>query len=195
MRLLMAGVLAASLAGLTTAGLAPTASAAPTAPTASGGSAWQLATSSASDAAAAPAYVGNGYVGTRVPASGAGYAETPIATETHVAGVYADVPDPITGGVQHQGSVNLPGWTQLDALAGGRVLDAADGRGYRQVLDLRHGTVTTSATVTGGGRSTRLTYEVLSTAATPAPGWSRSRSARSGAAGSRCATSSVRAPT
>ena len=62
-------------------------------------------------AAAAPAYLGNGYVGTRVPADGAGWAEAPVATETHVAGVYADKPDVEHGGTQPQGSVNLPGWT------------------------------------------------------------------------------------
>ncbi|WP_395695404.1 discoidin domain-containing protein [Nocardioides sp.] len=146
-----------------------------------GGSTWQLATSSARDAAGAPAYVGNGYVGTRVPASGAGYADGPVATETHVAGVYADVPDTVAGGTQHQGSVNLPGWTQLDVVAGGRTLDAADGTGYHQVLDLRRGTVTTSATVASGGRRTALRYQVLLDRAHPRtglvslvvrPGWS-----------------------
>ena len=67
-------------------------------------------------AAGAPAYIGNGYVGTRVPADGAGYADAPVATETHVAGMYADKPDVDHGGIQLQGSVNLPGWTQLDVI-------------------------------------------------------------------------------
>src|SRR5207342_1192065 len=93
--------------------------------TGSGGG-WRLSTTSPRAAASAPAYVGNGYVGTRVPA----------ATETHVAGVYGDVPDPITGGTQHQGAVNLPGWTQLDASTGGDRLDATTGDGYEQTLDL-----------------------------------------------------------
>jgi len=134
------------------------------------GSPWRLVTTSPSAAAAAPTYVGNGYVGTRVPASGAGYAETPFATETHVAGVYADVPDPITGGVQHQGSVNLPGWTELDVVVGGRVLDAADGADYQQALDLRRGKVVTTSTVTVAGRTTRLRYEVLLDRAHPRTG-------------------------
>jgi Glycosyl hydrolase family 65, N-terminal domain len=84
------------------------------------GDGWTLATTSPAAAAAAPAYIGNGYVGTRVPADGAGYAEAPIATETHVAGVFADKPDVEHGGTQPQGSVNLPGWTQLDVVVAGR---------------------------------------------------------------------------
>jgi hypothetical protein len=111
-------------------------------------------------AAGAPAYIGNGYVGTRVPADGAGYTETPVATETHVAGVYADKPDVEHGGIQRQGSVNLPGWTQLDVIVAGHRYAAADASDYRQVLDLRHGKVTTTATWSAGGRATRLVYDV-----------------------------------
>ena len=107
---------------------------------------WTLATTSPAAAAGAPAYIGNGYVGTRVPADGAGYAEAPIATETHVAGVYADKPDIEHGGIQRQGSVNLPGWTQLDVIVAGRRYTAAAASGYRQALDLRRGVVTTTAT-------------------------------------------------
>jgi hypothetical protein len=36
----------------------------------------------------------------RILAEGAGYTETPVATETHVAGVYADKPDMEHGGIQ-----------------------------------------------------------------------------------------------
>lgn len=167
MRPLLVGVLTIVTCGASA--LAPPAAGA-AGPGPSGGSTWRLVTRSATAAAAAPAYVGNGYVGTRVPASGAGYDETPVATETHVAGVYADVPDPITGGTQHQGSVNLPGWTQLDVAVGGRALDPAAGRGYRQVLDLRRGTVTTSATLADGGRRTHLRYQVLLDRAHPRTG-------------------------
>jgi len=90
-------------------------------------------------------------MGTRVPADGAGYAETPVATETHVAGVYADKPD-----VEHGGT----GWTQLDVLVAGRRYSAADASAYRQALDLRRGRVITTATWSAGGRVTRLAYEV-----------------------------------
>ena len=121
---------------------------------------WTLATTSPAAAAGAPAYLGNGYVGTRVPADGAGYAAAPVATETHVAGVYADRPDVEHGGIQRQASVNLPGWTQLDVVVAGRRYAAASASGYRQTLDLRRGVVTTTATWSAGGRVTRLTYDV-----------------------------------
>ena len=99
-RLLAAVAFAAVLAALLVAGPAqPVAAATGAAPApAAAGDGWTLATTSPSDAAAAPAYLGNGYVGTRVPADGAGYAETPVATETHVTGVYADKPDVEHGG-------------------------------------------------------------------------------------------------
>ncbi len=163
-------LLATGLAG--TACLLPSApaGAAASAPHRAGDAAWRLASTSPSAVATAPPYVGNGYVGTRVPASGAGYVDAPVATETHVAGVYADVPDPVTGGTQHQGSVNLPGWTQLDVVAGGRRLDPAAGTGYRQVLDLKQGRVLTSGTVTTAGRRTDLRYEVLLDRAHPRTG-------------------------
>jgi trehalose/maltose hydrolase-like predicted phosphorylase len=122
---------------------------------------WELGTTHATEAAAAPPYVGNGYVGTRVPANGAGYVTSPVPTETHIAGVYADVPDTHTGGIQRQGSVNLPGWTQLDVQVAGHVYSAATATVYRQILDLRSGVVTTTATWVVGGRRTDLRYEVL----------------------------------
>jgi trehalose/maltose hydrolase-like predicted phosphorylase len=62
-----------------------------------------------------------------------------VATETHVAGVWADKPDLEHGGTQLQGSVNLPGWIQLDLLVAGRRFRAADASAYRQALDLRRG--------------------------------------------------------
>jgi hypothetical protein len=127
---------------------------------ATGSDGWTLATTAPAAAAGAPAYIGNGYVGTRVPAEGAGYTDAPVATETHVAGVYADKPDVEHGGIQPQGSVNLPGWTQLDVIVSGRRYAAADASDYRQVLDLRRGVVTTTATWSAGGRETRLVYDV-----------------------------------
>jgi trehalose/maltose hydrolase-like predicted phosphorylase len=121
---------------------------------------WQLATTDPAAAAAAPAYVGNGYVGTRIPADGAGYVVTPVAAETHIAGVYADKPDLVHGGIQREGSVNLPGWTQLGVTVGGTTYNAAAAQQYRQVLDLRRGLVTTTARWSAGGRVTDLTYDV-----------------------------------
>jgi trehalose/maltose hydrolase-like predicted phosphorylase len=133
---------------------------------------WQLATTDPVAAAAAPAYVGNGYVGTRIPADGSGYmappahgssrssGTTPVSTETHIAGVYADKPDLVHGGVQREGSVNLPGWTQLDVVANGSRYAAVNAQRYRQVLDLRRAVVTTTARWSVGGRATDLTYDV-----------------------------------
>ena len=83
-------------------------------------------------------------MGTRI-LRGAGYASSPVATETHIAGVYASVPDEVGDGTQRQGAINLPGWTQLDAIVAGRSYAAADARRYRQALDLRRGVVTTTA--------------------------------------------------
>jgi trehalose/maltose hydrolase-like predicted phosphorylase len=120
-------------------------------------SGWSLSTTKPADAAAAPAYVGNGYVGTRVPAGGAGSVSAPVATETHIAGVYGDVPDPITGGTQRQGSFSVPDWTRLDVVLDGRRFRARDARRYRQELDLRRGVLTTTAT----WRGARIRYDVL----------------------------------
>ena len=71
------------------------------APAAARSAGWTLATKRPGAAAAAPAYLGNGYVGTRIPAEGAGYASSPVATETHIAGVYASVPDEVGGGTHY----------------------------------------------------------------------------------------------
>jgi trehalose/maltose hydrolase-like predicted phosphorylase len=114
-------------------------------------------------------------VGTRIPAGGAGFVTAPVATETHVAGVYAAVPDTIGGGTQPQGSVNLPGWTQLDVVVGGRRFTAAGATGYRQALDLRRGVVTTSATWSAGGRVTDVRYDVALDRARPRVGVVRLR--------------------
>jgi hypothetical protein len=131
-RLLAVTALVAVLAALLVAGPSGSAAASTAAAAAPADDGWTLATTSPADAAAAPAYLGNGYVGTRVPADGAGYAETPVATETHAAGVYADKPDVDHGGTQLQGSVNLLGWTQLDGVVAGHHYRAADASAYRQ---------------------------------------------------------------
>ena len=125
------------------------------------GSPWRLETTRPAAAAAAPAYLGNGYVGTRIPADGAGYVASPVETETYIAGVWANVPDDVGGGTQRQGSINLPGWTQLDVVVAGRRFSAADARRYRQVLNLRRGVVTTRATWSAGRRVTGVRYDVV----------------------------------
>src|SRR5690242_3108387 len=131
---------------------------------------WVLSTTSTSAATAAPPYVGNGYVGTRIPAAGAGFVDAPVATETHISGVYADVTDLAHQTLQPQGAVNQPGWTTLDFFDGTATYALSTGTvtGYRQQLNLRDGTVTTTLTWTSpSGRSTDLRYEVLLDRAQP----------------------------
>ncbi len=125
--------------------------------------AWRLGTGSAAAAAAAPAYVGNGYVGTRVPSRGHGFVSAPVAAETHVAGVWADVPDTDHGGTFEQGGVNLPGWTRLDLRVGGESwFGGGQVRCYHQQLDLRRGMVTTTGSWrSGDGRVTDVRYQVV----------------------------------
>ncbi len=125
---------------------------------------WVLATGDPGAAAKAPAYLGNGYVGTRVPAAGAGFVAAPVATETHIAGVYADVTDLNHGTPQPQGAVNLPGWTALDFSDGAGTYSLAAGRvlAYHQALDMHAGTITTDVTwASPAGRVTDLRYLVL----------------------------------
>ncbi|GAA3105428.1 discoidin domain-containing protein [Streptomyces rectiviolaceus] len=117
-------------------------------------------------------YVGNGYLGTRVPPSGAGYSApvkdqktgwplyTPRYDGAFAAGLYARGPRNTAG---REAIAALPTWTALDVTVGGetygprsRVSD------YRQTLNLRCGFVRTSLTwITADGRRTRLTYDVL----------------------------------
>jgi trehalose/maltose hydrolase-like predicted phosphorylase len=137
---------------------------------ADGDDGWVLGTTSVGAATEAPPYVGNGYVGTRIPAAGAGFVDAPVATETHISGVYADVTDLAHNTLQPQGAVNLPGWTTLDFFDGTATYALSTGTvtGYQQRLNLRDGTVTTTLTWTSpSGRSTDLRYEVLLDRARP----------------------------
>ncbi len=145
---------------------------------ASPGDAWTLTSQSRGGVAHAPAVIGNGFVSTRVPAAGAGFAAAPVPTQTHIAGVWADVRDLSHDAPQPEGAVNLPGWTGLGFVAGGDRYGLHRGtvRGYRQQLDLRTGTVTTSMTwESPSGRTTDLRYDVLLDRAQPRVGVVRLR--------------------
>lgn len=123
-----------------------------------------LASSSRTAVRAAPPYIGDGFIGTRVPAAGAGFVAAPVATETHAAGVWADVRDLQHHNPQPQGAVNLPGWTTLRFFDGRHTyrLDQGTVESYRQALDLRSGTVTTTVSWRApDGRLTDLRYQVL----------------------------------
>ncbi|SCK16555.1 MULTISPECIES: glycosyl hydrolase family 65 protein [unclassified Streptomyces] len=124
-------------------------------------------------------YVGNGYLGVRVPPSGSGYAEpggatgwplyTPRYDGAFVSGLYGRGPENTAG---RDAIAALPNWTGLEVTAGGHTYDpgtAADRSGrsgritdYRQALSLRCGFLRTSLTWTApDGRRTDLEYDVL----------------------------------
>ncbi|MFG2096730.1 discoidin domain-containing protein [Streptomyces sp. NPDC048612] len=122
------------------------------------------------------AYVGNGYLGQRVPPNGTGYAapggetgwplKTPEYDGSFVSGLYAEGPKDLKG---RQAIAAIPTWTTLDVATGGAHPDTfssatAPGRisHYRQTLSLRCGFVRTSLTWTAAdGRATDLVYDVL----------------------------------
>ncbi|MFE5243767.1 MULTISPECIES: glycosyl hydrolase family 65 protein [unclassified Streptomyces] len=118
-------------------------------------------------------YVGNGYLGHRVPATGAGYAATgektgwPLYTPRYdgafVSGLYGRDKDLAEG---REVIAALPSWTTLDVRVGSETYGSATPAGrisrYRQTLRLRCGVVVTSLRwTTADGRATDLTYEVL----------------------------------
>jgi trehalose/maltose hydrolase-like predicted phosphorylase len=113
-----------------------------------------------------PTFVGNGYLGARVPAAGNGWSTAPIATQFELAGLYSTPPG--TTAVKP----SLPAWSTVDVSDGsGNASDAlAAGRvtGYRQSLDLRTGTLTTTARWTSpSGNSADLRYQVVTDRARP----------------------------
>nr|WSY52043.1 discoidin domain-containing protein [Streptomyces sp. NBC_00886] len=127
------------------------------------------------------AYVGNGYLGTRVPPAGAGYAAsgektgwplyTPRYDGAFVSGLYARGPANTAG---REALAALPTWTGLDVTAGSETYGSGSGgrvTHYRQTLDLRCGYVRTSLTWTAAdGRRTDLAYDVLAARDTPHTG-------------------------
>ncbi|WP_427920183.1 discoidin domain-containing protein [Streptomyces sp. cg40] len=115
-------------------------------------------------------YVGNGYLGTRVPPAGAGYAAsgektgwplyTPRYDGAFVSGLYARGPANTAG---REALAALPTWTGLDVTSGAETYGGGSRiTRYRQTLDLRCGYVRTSLTwTTKDGRRTDLVYDVL----------------------------------
>ncbi len=107
-----------------------------------------------------PTFVGNGYLGARIPAAGQGWADKPIPTQFELAGLYSTPPD--TTAVKP----SLPAWSSLDISEGESGASAALGAGkvskYRQSLDLRTGTLTTTARWTSpSGRTADLRYRLV----------------------------------
>ncbi|MEE1771377.1 discoidin domain-containing protein [Streptomyces sp. JV185] len=135
--------------------------------------AWAPASTRFGEAAGYDPYTGNGYLGHRVPAAGAGYAAsgertgwplfTPRYDGAFVSGLFGREKDLAAG---REVIAALPSWTDLDV----RVDDETYGSGtpggrisrYRQTLFLRCGLVRTSLRwTTADGHATDLTYEVL----------------------------------
>ena len=122
--------------------------------------------------------VGNGLLGLRVPAAGMGFlgglgkVGWPLGTEriasAIAAGVYAKVPDSNFYKEPKEVIALIPNWSTLTfADASGAyspaTASATNIAGYRQQLDLRTGTVTTSGIWTSpGGSKTRFTYRIAS---------------------------------
>src|SRR5271168_2579016 len=121
-------------------------------------SAWSLSTTRFDNSFEAEPYVGNGYIGLRVPAAGMGYLGDlgkvgwPIGTEriasAIAAGVYAKVADGTIYQDQKQVIALIPTWSTLTFADSSGVyspatVSAANIGDYRQELDLRTGVVTT----------------------------------------------------
>ena len=134
---------------------------------------WAPASTTFGEARGYDPYVGNGYLGHRVPATGAGYAATgektgwPLYTPRYdgafVSGLYGREGDLAEG---REVIAALPSWTTLDVRVGSETYGSATPAGrisrYRQTLHLRCGVVVTSLRwTTADGRATDLTYEVL----------------------------------
>ncbi|WP_405902843.1 discoidin domain-containing protein [Streptomyces sp. NBC_00656] len=135
--------------------------------------AWAPTSTTFGEAAGYDPYVGNGYLGHRVPAAGAGYADreektgwplfTPRYDGAFVAGLFGREEDLAAG---REVAAALPSWTNLDVRVGAETYGSATPAGrvsrYRQTVFLRCGLVRTSLRwTTSDGRATDLTYEVL----------------------------------
>ncbi|MEU1375467.1 discoidin domain-containing protein [Streptomyces triculaminicus] len=180
--LLLAGVLVASVPPAAVAqapqpptGERPSASPSP-ADGCRTGDGWTLETTRINTDDTHHAYVGNGYLGQRVPPNGAGYTDsdaktgwplfTPSYDGSFVSGLYAHNQQTAA---DRQAVAALPTWTGLTVGTGGEHSDTFNsltksGRisGYRQSLFLHCGIVRTSLTWTAAdGRKTDLVYEVL----------------------------------
>ncbi|MGY0492021.1 discoidin domain-containing protein [Streptomyces sp. WG-D5] len=157
------------------------------APPACGGDGWALRSHRAETDSPYHAYVGNGYLGARVPPTGAGYARTggegaktgwPLYTPPYdgafVSGLYGRGPKHTA---HREAVAALPTWTALDVHAHGETYGPGSRTtGYRQTLDLRCGVVRTDVTwVHRDGSRTDLTYEVLADRARPHVGAVRLR--------------------
>src|SRR3954466_6374177 len=147
-------------------------------PTTSG---WALSTTTFDNAYTRHAYVGNGYLSQRVPATGTGYVETtqktgwPLFTPAYdgafVAGLYSKEPDPLIP--PHDATIAaIPTWSTLSVTAGADTYSTAPPASqisnFRQTLFLRCGVLRTTLTWTPrAGRATDLAYDVIAARNSP----------------------------
>ena len=134
---------------------------------------WTLSTTTFDPAFFRHAFVGNGYLGLRVPTTGMGYVATgektgwPLFTPRYdgafVAGLYAQDPK-LAGG--RQAIAAIPNWSTLTVGAGNETFTsttpAARISHYQQTLLMRCGLLSTKLTwTTSDGKATDLVYDVL----------------------------------
>src|SRR3954467_4843565 len=147
-------------------------------PTQSG---WALSTTTFDNAYTRHAYVGNGYLSQRVPATGTGYVETtqktgwPLFTNAYdgafVAGLYSTEPPPLIP--PHDATIAaIPTWSTLKVGTGSATYSAttpaAQISNFRQTLFLRCGVLRTTLTWTPrAGRATDLAYDVIAARNSP----------------------------
>lgn len=175
--LLLMGVLTAALPSAAPAAAHTSPAGAASTPGPSGGNGWQLTSTHIDPKDNAHAYVGNGYLGQRIPPNGSGYATTgetrtgwPLYTHGYdgafVSGLYAHNKKTTEN---REVAAAIPTWTPLTVSTGGshaETFTSATSAGrishYRQTLDMRHGLVHTSLTWTAtDGRATDLVYDVV----------------------------------
>jgi trehalose/maltose hydrolase-like predicted phosphorylase len=91
----------------------------------------------------APAFLGNGYLSTRVPAEGAGFSTSPLLTESQLAGFYGQGP-----GISVQ-RVNIPAWSTLGVSDGSAVYGNVGSAGcsFGVVCEAESGTLAGAAFV------------------------------------------------
>lgn len=174
---------------------------------AAGDDAWVLSSSKFTNEVTSAPYVGNGYIGARIPAAGTGlvagqgingwptYADR--LTTSIAAGVYAQAPGPYGN---MQATADIPTWSTLTfgSAAGSystQTASSANVSDYRQSLDLRTGQVTTSGVWTSlAGERARFALRVFTDRARAhvavvrldlTPEWTGRRSGRSGRARDR----------
>lgn len=88
-----------------------------------------------------PAFLGNGYLSTRVPAEGAGFSSSPLLTESQLAGFYGQGP-----GISVQ-RVNIPAWSTLGVSDGSATYGNVGSAGceFGVVCEAESGTLTGGA--------------------------------------------------